>query len=189
MVPQCSLYVGNLSFRRVTFDAESWARRASADPMSWYIQLLARRAPGTNLVSLRAEMDSLFRSTWGHPPSDESGTPSIRLLSAGGGIGSLRRDVGNPLWILLALVGFVLLTACANITNLMLARADSRRREVALRVSLGCTRSRLMRQFFTESVLLAACGGVLSIAVAYATAHFAVTLMPAWCWPPWGSPR
>ncbi|WP_321475943.1 ABC transporter permease [uncultured Paludibaculum sp.] len=159
-------------------DSDSWERRAGADPMSWYIQLLARRAPGVTMEALAPEMDALFHSTWAGQPKNQEGSPSVRLRSASGGIGSLRRDVGNPLRMLLVLVGFVLLIACVNITNLMLARADTRRREVALRVSLGCSRSRLIRQFFTESVLLAACGGVLSVGVMYATAHFAVTLMP-----------
>lgn len=149
-------------------DEESWLRRATADPRSWYVQLLARRAPGASLASLRPAMDAIFRSTWGGQPTKEAGAPAIRSQPAG--IGSLRREVGNP--------PRILLTACANITTLMLARADSRRREVALRISLGCSRARLVRQFFTESVLLALCGGVLSIGVAYATARFAATLMP-----------
>ncbi|HWR54119.1 MAG TPA: ABC transporter permease, partial [Bryobacteraceae bacterium] len=159
-------------------EPESWEKRASANPFSWYIQLLARRAPGVTVEALAPAMESSFRGTWAAQPENPEAAPTLRLQDASAGIGSLRREFGNPLSLLFALVGFVLLIACANIANLMLARADTRRREVALRLSLGCSRERLMRQFFTESALLAACGGLLSLAVAYATANFAVTLMP-----------
>ncbi|MGC4055972.1 MAG: ABC transporter permease [Paludibaculum sp.] len=159
-------------------EPDSMERRGATDPMSWYLQVLARRSPGVETEALVPEVNALFRGTWVAQPGNDEEAPRIRLQEASGGIGSLRREFGNPLAMLLVLVGFVLLTACANIMNLMLARADSRRREVALRVSLGCSRARLMRQFFTESALLASLGGVLSIGVAYATANFAVTLMP-----------
>jgi predicted permease len=159
-------------------EAESQEKKASTNPLSWYIQLLARRGSGISSEVLKPELDTLFRSTWVGQPKDPATAPTLRLQDASGGIGSLRREFGNPLSILFSLVGFVLLIACANIANLMLARADTRRREVALRVALGCSRSRLIRQFFTESALLAAFGGLLSLAVTYATANFAVSLMP-----------
>ncbi len=159
-------------------DPESWERRASTNPFSWYFQLLARRAPGLTSESLAPELDTIFRSTWAAQPKNAETAPRLRLQDASGGIGSLRRELGNPLSLLFSLVAFVLLIACANIANLMLARADTRRREVALRVALGCSRSRLIRQFFIESALLAGFGGLLSLAVTYATANFAITLMP-----------
>jgi predicted permease len=159
-------------------ERDSWEKKSSADPLSWYLQLLARRAPGATSDALAPAMDRLFRSTWAGQPKKREAAPSLRLRDASGGIGSLRRELGNPLSLLFALVGFVLLIACANLANLMLARADTRRREVALRVALGCSRARLVRQFFTESALLAAAGGLTSMIVTYATANFAVSLMP-----------
>jgi len=159
-------------------EPNGFERRATNDPESWYIQLLARRMPGVTQDALRPEMDAQFRATWARQPKDASATPSIRLQDASTGIGSMRREYGNPFSMLLALVALVLLIACANIANLLLARADTRRKEVALRVSLGCSRSRLVRQFFTESLMLAGFGGLVSLLVAYGTANFAITLMP-----------
>jgi predicted permease len=158
-------------------DPGSWESKAALNPQSWYTQLLGRRVAPVSLQALAAEMDPAFRSTWAAEPKKPETAPTMRLQEASGGIGGLRREFGNPLLVLFALVACVLLVSCANIANLMLARADTRRKEVALRVSLGCSRSRLIRQFFTESVLLAALGGTFSLIVAYATANFAVTLI------------
>ena len=158
-------------------DPNSFERKFAASPTSWYLQLLGRRIAPVPLEELAPEMDSVFRSTWAREPKKPESAPSITLREASGGIGGLRREFGNPLLLLFALVACVLLVCCANIANLMLARADTRRKEVALRVSLGCSRARLVRQFFTESLLLALIGGALSLVVAYATANSAVTLI------------
>jgi predicted permease len=162
----------------VMLQPDSWERRSAANPRSWFFQLLGRRSAGITPEALALEMDPTFRATWAAQPKHAHLGPTIRLQDASGGIGSLRREFGNPLILLFGLVACVLLISCANIANLMLARADVRRKELALRLSLGCSHGRLIRQFFTESALLAACGGVFSLIVAYATANFAVTLMP-----------
>lgn len=88
------------------------------------------------------------------------------MVDASTGLGGARRQLGDPVWILLGLVLMVLVVACANIANLLLARAAEREKEVGLRVSLGCCSARLMRQFLTESLLMAMLGGTLSIGVA-----------------------
>ena len=77
----------------------------------------------------------------------------------------------NPLLVLGGLVGLLLAIACTNIANLLIARATARQKEVATRVSLGCSQARLMRQFLTESTLLAALGGLASVVVAWLTAN------------------
>ncbi len=137
----------------------------------WSVQLIARRLPGIANAGLQPVLDSVFPTTWSRQPKDLAKAPHIRLDDGAGGIGVLRREFRNPLLVLAGLVVLLLTIACTNIANLLLARATARRNEVATRISLGCSRARLMRQFLTESALLAALGGAASIVIAYLTAN------------------
>jgi predicted permease len=141
------------------------------DDRFWGFQLIARRAPGVRNAQLEPVLDAAFRSTWSKQPTDLSKAPRLRLDEGAGGVGFLRREFRNPLLVLGSLVVLLLAIACTNIANLLLARATARRKEVATRISLGCSQGRLMRQFLTESGLLAALGGAASLAVAYLTAN------------------
>lgn len=137
----------------------------------WCVSILARLAPGINAAQLQPALAAVFPSTWSRRPKDLSKAPRIRLDEGARGLGFLRREFRSPLLVLGGLVALLLAIACTNIANLLLARATARQKEVAMRVSLGCSRGRLMRQFLTESTLLAVLGGLASIVVAYITAN------------------
>ncbi len=100
----------------------------------------------------------------------------VRLAPAGGGVARMKEDYGASLRILLSVCGAVLLIACANIANLLLARGAARRMQTAVRIALGASRRRLIRQQLTEAVLLALVGGMLGIVVAYLGARFILAL-------------
>jgi predicted permease len=141
------------------------------DNRFWGVQLIARRVPGVSDAQLRPVLAALFRRTWTTQPKDAASAPLLRLDEGGRGMGLLRDEFRDPLLVLGSLVGLLLVIACTNIANLLLARGVARQKELAMRIALGCSQARLMRQFVTESTLLATIGGVASIGVGYLTAN------------------
>jgi predicted permease len=147
--------------------------------------VMGRLKPGWSLERASAYLATLSRGIFeSTAPTGYSGNliqmfKSFRLeaVPAGSGISTLRDDYDQSLRLLLAITGLVLLIACANLANLMLARANVRHREIAVRIALGASRGRLLAQLFIESGLLAACGGALGIAIAKPLSRLLVASM------------
>jgi putative ABC transport system permease protein len=144
--------------------------------------LLGRLKPGVSLRQARAELSVLYQWTIAER-AGKSPDPLLRQLKfemepAGAGLSSrLREQFDKPLVVLMAVVGLLLLIACTNIASMLLARGAARQREMALRVSLGAGRLRLVRQVLTESLLLAALGSLLGILLAYFATDVLVGIM------------
>ncbi len=148
-----------------------------------WLYLLGRVRPGTSIGALQSKITVTLRQwLYSRPTLTANGGASVIpklhvvLTPGGGGIQNLQQQAGKGLNFLMILSSVVLLIACANIANLMLARSTTRRADIALRMALGANRRRIMRQILTESILLSCIGGLAGLVVAYLGSHSILAL-------------
>ncbi|MBV8570508.1 MAG: ABC transporter permease, partial [Acidobacteriaceae bacterium] len=139
-----------------------------------FIQVIARLPAGVALDNAQAELAVVSRRLAAQYPKSNAGL-SMRIHPL---LREVVGDVSGTLWLLLGAIGLVLLVACTNIASLFLTRAVGREREFAMRVALGASRGRVVRQCMTESAVLGLCGGVLGIMLAAVSVHPLVALWP-----------
>jgi predicted permease len=139
-----------------------------------FLRVMARVRPGFGLAEAHTELALIARHLAEEYPKSNAGFVMIPYPLHKELVG----DVGSTLWLLLCAVGLVLLIACVNIASLLLARAVSRERELAMRVALGAGRGRLARQCLTESAILGLGGGLLGVLLAFVSVHPFVAFWP-----------
>ena len=174
-------------FRGLNGDAQLWVPIAAmepnqlAEPFSHSYTLVARRKPGvsaeTAVANTRLAGDLVGAELLDMDPDGHAAPPNS-ATAASLSASRADTDVRRASLILFGAVGFLLLIACVNLTNLLVARAIERRREVAIRTALGASRGRIGRQFLVESVLLAGAGALAGLALAPLLLAAAATLLP-----------
>lgn len=151
----------------------------------WWLTAMGRLKQGVTeaqaLAQLNAVAPGLFHDTLPVTFKGERAQQyqefKLKLLPAGAGVSNLRQEYSSPLWLLLGIAGLVLLIACANLANLMLARASAREKEIAVRLAVGASRTRIVRQLLSESIVLAAFGAILGFGVAQWLSRFLVSFL------------
>jgi macrolide transport system ATP-binding/permease protein len=150
------------------------------DQNYYWLEIMGRLRPGVSLAQAQSALEAPFSgwvTTTAANDAERANLPMLHLVDGAGGLDTLRRRYSKPLYVLLGMVGLILAIACANTANLLLARATARRREIAVRLSIGAGRFRLIRQLLTESLVLASISGALGIVIAIAGMRLLTVLL------------
>jgi len=139
-----------------------------SDPTNWWVVILGRLKPGVSISQAQAAATTIFRNEMLHGAalSKSGDAPIVFLRPVRSGLGGETSQIAPALYVTMVIVAFILLIACANVAGLALARSASRQKEMAVRLALGASRARIVRQLLTESIVLACAGGALGVLVA-----------------------
>ncbi|MEO6212631.1 MAG: ABC transporter permease [Vicinamibacterales bacterium] len=171
--------------------APDWGWLHMGNRRARWVQVFARLKPGYTVETAAGPLQGLFTQIRGHemtlPAAREWSTYSrdqfmkgrLRVARADLGYSSLRNDFSTALMVLMGMVGLVLLIACANVANLLIARGFARQKEIAVRLSLGSSRGRLVRQLLVESIVLSGIGGLLGLGIAIVLTRALLSLVPS----------
>ena len=171
--------------------APNWGWLHMDDRRARWVQVFGRLKPGYTVESAKAPIQGLFTQIrayemtlpaakeWSAYNREQFMKGRLQVAAANLGFSSLRNDFSTALVVLMCMVGLVLLIACANVANLLIARGFMRQKEIAVRLSLGSSRGRLVRQLLVESLVLSCAGGIVGLGIAFALTRGLLALVPS----------